>query len=136
MWGAIGCSALCEKQLLAMPELAEVGEFFPNDACPDAGKTDGKNIVKYGTTSKGLQRYRCKGCGKRCKDAGVRPSMGSVGNYYKNTMCESFFSTPECELIERESYATRSEARLSVFDFIEGFITHTGCTRPSATSHR
>ena len=63
-----------------MPELAEVGEFFPNDACPDAGKTDGKNIVKYGTTSKGLQRYRCKGYGKRCKDAGVRPSMGLVGN--------------------------------------------------------
>ena len=63
-------------------------------------------------------------------------TMGSVGNYHKNTMCESFFSTLECELIERESYATRSEARLSVFDFIEGFITHTGCTRPSATSHR
>jgi transposase InsO family protein len=35
--------------------------------------------------------------------------------------CESFFATLECELIERESYATRSEARLSVFDFVEGW---------------
>ena len=34
--------------------------------------------------------------------------------------CESFFASLECELIERESYTTRSEARLSVFDFVEG----------------
>jgi len=47
-----------------MPELAEVGDFCPNDTCPDAGKTDEGNIVKYGTTAKGLQRYRCKICGK------------------------------------------------------------------------
>ena len=59
--------------------------------------------------------------GQRCKDAGVRPSMGSVGDCYDNAMCESFFATLECELIEGESYATRSEARLSVFDFIEGW---------------
>jgi putative transposase len=36
-------------------------------------------------------------------------------------MCESFFATLECELIERKTYATRSEARLSVFDFVEGW---------------
>ena len=33
-----------------MPELAEVGDFCPNDSCSDAGKTDEGNIVKYGTT--------------------------------------------------------------------------------------
>jgi len=42
-----------------MSELAEVGDFCPNETCLDAGKTDKGNIVKYGTTSKGLQRYRC-----------------------------------------------------------------------------
>jgi putative transposase len=35
--------------------------------------------------------------------------------------CESFFATLECELIERETFATRSEARLGVFDFMEGW---------------
>jgi putative transposase len=55
----------------------------------------------------------------RCKDAGVRPSMGSVGDCCDNAMCESFFATLECELIERKSYATRPEARLRVFDFVE-----------------
>src|SRR5690349_20116166 len=36
--------------------------------------------------------------GHRCRDAGVRPSMGSVGDAYDNAMCESFFATLECEL--------------------------------------
>jgi transposase InsO family protein len=35
--------------------------------------------------------------GKRCREAGVRPSMGSVGDAYDNAMAESFFATLECE---------------------------------------
>lgn len=59
--------------------------------------------------------------GQRCKDAGVRPRVGSVGDCYDNAMCESFFATLECELIDRESYSNRTEARLSLFDYIEGW---------------
>jgi len=47
--------------------------------------------------------------------------MGSRGDCYDNAMCESFFATLECELIERDTFATKSEARLSVFAFIEGW---------------
>ena len=66
-------------------------------------------------------QYTAVGFGQRCEDAGVRPSMGSVGDCYDNAMCESFFATLECELIERESFSERLEARLSVFTFIEGW---------------
>lgn len=38
-------------------------------------------------------------------------------------MCESFFATLECELIERESFADRSDARLAVFDYVETSTT-------------
>ena len=63
--------------------------------------------------------------GKRCREAGVRPSMGSVGDCYDNAMCESFFATLECELLDRSRFADRTEAELAVFDFIEGFYnTH------------
>jgi putative transposase len=31
--------------------------------------------------------------GARCREAGVRPSMGSVGDCFDNAMCESFFAT-------------------------------------------
>src|SRR6478672_1634522 len=59
--------------------------------------------------------------GRRCRDAGVRPSMGSVGDAYDNAMCESFFATLECELLERCRFKTQAEARIAIFDFIEGF---------------
>jgi putative transposase len=58
---------------------------------------------------------------KRCEQAGVRPSMGSVGDCFDNAMCESFFATLECELLERRSFKTQAEARMAVFDFIEGW---------------
>ena len=59
--------------------------------------------------------------GLRCKEAAVRPSMGSVGDAYDNAMCESFFATLECELLERNRFRNRDQARLAVFEFIEGF---------------
>jgi putative transposase len=52
---------------------------------------------------------------------GVRPSMGSVGNAYDNAFCESFFATLECELLDRSRFKTRVEARLAIFEFIEGW---------------
>ena len=59
--------------------------------------------------------------GNRCREAGVRPSMGSVGDAYDNAMAESFFATLECELLDRSRFKTHAEARSAVFDFIEGF---------------
>jgi putative transposase len=66
-------------------------------------------------------QYTSVAFGKRCREAGVRPSMGSVGDAYDNAMCESFFATLECELLDRCRFATQAEARTAVFDFIEGF---------------
>ncbi len=47
--------------------------------------------------------------------------MGSVGDAYDNAMCESFFATLECELLDRTRFTAQAEARMAVFDFIEGF---------------
>ena len=66
-------------------------------------------------------QYTSLAFGKRCQQAGVRPSMGTVGDCFDNAMCESFFGTLECELLERSSFRTQAEARLAVFDFIEGW---------------
>jgi putative transposase len=66
-------------------------------------------------------QYTSFAFGKRCREAGVRPSMGSVGDAYDNAMAESFFATLECELIDRRRFKTQSEARMAVFAFIEGF---------------
>ena len=47
--------------------------------------------------------------------------MGSVGDAYDNAMAESFFATLECELLDRRTFKTQAEARMAVFEFIEGF---------------
>ena len=72
---------------------------------------------------KGVQgsQYTSLAFGRRCKELGVRPSMGSVGDAYDNALCESFFATLECELLDRHRFRTQVEARLAIFDFIEGW---------------
>jgi putative transposase len=66
-------------------------------------------------------QYTSLAFGKRCREVAVRPSMGSVGDAYDNAMAESFFATLECELLARHRFKTQADARLAVFDFIEGF---------------
>jgi len=66
-------------------------------------------------------QYTSIAFGKRCCEADVRPSMGSAGDCFDNAMCESFFATLECELIDRRTFHSQAEARLAVFDFIEAF---------------
>jgi putative transposase len=66
-------------------------------------------------------QYTSLAFGRRCREAGVRPSMGSVGDCYDNAMAESFFATLECELLARQRFKTQAEARTAVFGFIEGF---------------
>ena len=58
---------------------------------------------------------------QRLVDAGVAPSTGSVGDSYDNAMAESFFSTIKTELIYRHTWATRHNAELAIFAWIEGW---------------
>jgi len=66
-------------------------------------------------------QYTSVAFGLRCKEMRVRPSMGSVGDCYDNAMCESFFATLECELLDRWKFGTKAEARVACFEFIEGW---------------
>ena len=66
-------------------------------------------------------QYTSVAFGRRCRQMGVRPSMGSVGDCFDNALCESFFATLECELLERQRFRTQAEAKMAVFDFIEGW---------------
>jgi putative transposase len=66
-------------------------------------------------------QYTSIAFGLRCRQAGVQPSVGSVGDAYDNALCESFFATLECELLHRHRFATQGAARLAVFDYLEGW---------------
>jgi putative transposase len=66
-------------------------------------------------------QYTSLAFGERCRQMGVRPSMGTVGDAYDNAMAESFFASLEAELIERHSFESKAQARMAVFTWIEGW---------------
>lgn len=47
--------------------------------------------------------------------------MGSVGDAYDNAMAESFFATLERELLNRRRFKSQAEAKMAVFEWIEGW---------------
>ena len=66
-------------------------------------------------------QYTSYAFGKRCQEMGVMPSMGSVGDAYDNAMAESFFATLEKELLDRRRFKSQAEARIAIFEWIEGW---------------
>ena len=100
------------------------------------GQRDPSGVVHH--SDHGCQ-YTSLAFGARCREAGVRPSLGSVGDCYDNAMCESFFATLECELLDRRRFATKAEARKAVFHFIEGWYNvrrrHSALGYESPLSH-
>lgn len=66
-------------------------------------------------------QYTSFAFGKRCREMGVMPSVGSIGDAYDNAMAESFFATLECELLDRRCFHTQSQAKLAIFEWIEGW---------------
>ncbi len=51
------------------------------------------------------------------------PSMGSVSDTCDNAMAERFFAPPplEREVLNRRRFKTQAEARMAVFEWIEGW---------------
>ncbi len=66
-------------------------------------------------------QYTSYAFGKRCREAGIMPSMGSVGDAYDNAMAESFFASLERELLNRRRFRSQAEAKGAVFEWIEGW---------------
>jgi putative transposase len=77
-----------------------------------------KDVIHH--SDQGCQ-YTSIAFGNRCREAGVRPSMGSVGDCYDNAMCESFNAILECELLVNHRFANQREAAFAVFEFINGW---------------
>lgn len=90
-----------------------------------------RNVIHH--SDQGSQ-YTSLAFGSRCQEAGVRPSMGSVGDACDNAMAESFFSTLECELLARRRFRSQAEARMACFSYIEGF--YNPLRRHSALGYR
>lgn len=58
---------------------------------------------------------------RRATKANIRLSMSSTGNCYDNAAAESFFATVKLEAIPEGIFASRQQARMALFDYIEVF---------------
>lgn len=52
---------------------------------------------------------------------GIECSMSRKGNCWDNAVAESFFHTLKTELVHHEDYHSRTEAKASIFEYIEVF---------------
>lgn len=59
--------------------------------------------------------------GDRIRRAGLMPSFGSVGDGLDNAMMESFWSSMQIELLNRQRWNTRVELANAIFEYIEIF---------------
>lgn len=61
----------------------------------------------------------------------ITPSMSRKGNPYDNAVAENFFSNMKCECTNFHSFKTRSEAKQTIFEYIEIYYNrrrrHSGC---------
>jgi putative transposase len=69
-------------------------------------------------SDRGVQ-YACERYRERLAENAITCSMSRAGNCYDNACVESFFGTLKTELVHRAHYATRAEARASIFEWIE-----------------
>jgi len=87
-----------------------------------------KHALARRRPSKGLlhhsdrgSQYAANGYQKLLKDHGMICSMSRKGDCWDNAVMESFFATLKTELIYQERFATKEDARLKIFDYIEVF---------------
>lgn len=80
------------------------------------GRRPGAGLVHH--SDRGVQ-YACGDYRQLLNEHGIVASMSRSGNCYDNAVAESFFGTLKTELVHRTRYATRAEARASVFEWIE-----------------
>ena len=53
--------------------------------------------------------------------AGIKGSMGSVGDSYDNALAENLWMLIKTECVRGRFFATRAEANLALFEYLDGF---------------
>ena len=85
-----------------------------------AGRNTGQSAGTIFHSDHGSQ-YTSWAFGQRLRQAGLLGSMGSIGDCFDNALAESFFSSMQVELLDREPWRTRQELANAIFEWIEAF---------------
>jgi putative transposase len=58
---------------------------------------------------------------ERVREAGLVPSIGTVGDAFDNAVIESFWARLQTELLNRKKWKTRLELSTTLFEYLEIF---------------
>ncbi len=58
---------------------------------------------------------------QKIREAGLTPSMGTIGDGYDNAPIESFWGRMQTELLDAKKWSTRAELASAIFTYIEIF---------------
>jgi putative transposase len=81
-------------------------------------RPDGTKLLHH--SDRGVQ-YASDAYQRLLEQHGITCSMSGRGDCYDNAMMESFWATLKTELVHQQTYATREQARQSIFEYVEVF---------------
>jgi transposase InsO family protein len=111
---------LCSRKVVGWA----MAEHLRAQLCTDAldmaigRRRPGGGLVHH--SDRGVQ-YACGDYRELLRSHGIECSMSRRGDCYDNAVVESFFKTLKAELVYHEHYATRQQARRSIFEYVEVF---------------
>ena len=111
---------LCSRKVVGWA----MADHLRSGLCADAlemalkRRRPGEGLLHH--SDRGVQ-YACGEYRDLLRSQGIGCSMSRAGDCYDNAVVESFFKTLKAELVYHERYATREQARRSVFEYVEVF---------------
>jgi transposase InsO family protein len=113
---------LCSRRIIGWSTAAHLRAELVTEALTKAIEqrcpTTTEDLLHH--SDRGVQ-YACGQYQAMLAQHGITCSMSRRGNCYDNASMESFFKTFKVELVYQEHYATRAEARKSIYSYIEVF---------------
>ena len=115
-----GVMDLCSRKIVGWSMADHMETTLVSDALrmAVAGRSPGEGLLHH--SDRGSQ-YASDDYMHLLQTHGVEVSMSGVGQCWDNAAMESFWATLKTELVHHERYATRDQARASIFEYMEVF---------------
>jgi transposase InsO family protein len=115
-----GVMDLCSRKIVGWSMADHMETPLVADALAMAvmRRSPGEGLLHH--SDRGSQ-YASEDYQHRLQQCGMVPSMSGTGDCWDNAAMESFWATLKTELVHHEHYATREQARRSIFEYIEVF---------------
>jgi putative transposase len=111
---------LCSRKIVGWSMASHMEAELVNDALEMAlaRRRPKQGLLHH--SDRGVQ-YACDDYQGLLAKHGIQCSMSGKGDCWDNAVMESFWATLKTELVYQEPYATREQARASIFEYVEAF---------------